>query len=134
MLVLHSISVVMVLAILGPPPGVRPFLPLSPTRSKSASHLTPLRSPPLLFVMPGLVAVGAVVVFILGLTECAPSGTPCFVFCDWLVVDTGFQRLVAIWLSSGICECFGTHVGIKERSFGILGLPSYHGPCFGIFE
>jgi len=85
MLVLHSMSVVMALAIrLGSPPGVRPFLPLCPTRSKSASVLTPLYSP---HRHPGLIAGGTVVVFILGLNECAPSSSTPYPVC-WLVVDT----------------------------------------------
>ena len=75
-LVLHSISVFVVLAVcLGSPPGVRPFLPLYPTRSMSAATF-PLPSILLLRLVRCLPA-GAVVMFILGLVACVPPSGVC---------------------------------------------------------
>jgi len=74
-------------------------LPLEFARSSPSvqlsQNLLPTSLPPaLLIVIPGLVAVGAVVVSILGLAECAPSGTPCFVC--WLFIDTCFVCWLAV--------------------------------------
>ena len=67
-LVLNSILVFVVLAVcLGSPPGVHPFLPPIDVRR---NFLTPLHSPPPPHPQS---PHGAVVMFILGLVECAPS-------------------------------------------------------------
>ena len=66
MLVLHSISVVMV----GHSPGFSAWSSPVPPPVPLGQNLLPSSLPSaLLFVIPGLVAVGAVAVFILGLTD-----------------------------------------------------------------
>jgi len=86
------LCVFVVLAVrLGSPLGGRPFLPLYPTRSMSTATFS-LPSILLLRLIPYLPA-RAVVMFILGLVECAPSSGACWV--RWFVVNTKFHRLVA---------------------------------------
>jgi len=90
-LVLHSVSVFVVLAVcLGSSPGVRPFIPLYPTRSMSAAISLP--SILLLRLTPCLSAV-SVVVLILVLV---PSSGVCCV-----PLKPNLHRLVAILVVLG---------------------------------